>query len=69
MDSGLCAYPNEQCKKHGACVIAEGTNMGLWKSTDISMIDHASLMVTARNYLKIELIKTTHDTIHKGAVT
>lgn len=69
MDLGLCAYPNEQCKSHGTCVVALGTKIGLWGMTDVSIIDHASLMAIARDYLKLETSQTPNDTIDKGTIT
>lgn len=34
-----------------ACLVALGTNMGLWKMSEVSGISYASLLTTARNYL------------------
>jgi TnpA family transposase len=46
-----------------ACVVAMGTNMGLWKMSDVSAIGHPSLMSTARNYLRLETLHAANDAI------
>jgi TnpA family transposase len=46
-----------------ACIIAMGTNMGLWKMADVSGLSHPSLMTTARNYLRIETLHAANDRI------
>lgn len=46
-----------------ACAVAMGTNMGLWKMADVSGLGHASLMATARNYLRLETLHAANDTI------
>jgi hypothetical protein len=46
-----------------ACIIAMGTNMGLWKMADVSGLSHPSLMTTARNYLRIETLYAANDRI------
>jgi TnpA family transposase len=46
-----------------ACVVAMGTNMGLWKMADVSGLDHASLMATARNFLRLETLHAANDAI------
>ncbi len=46
-----------------ACVIAYGTNMGLWKMAEASDVGHASLITTARNYLRPETLHAANDAI------
>jgi TnpA family transposase len=46
-----------------ACIIAMGTNMGLWKMAEVSGISHGSLMTTARNYLRVETLHAMNDVI------
>ena len=46
-----------------ACVVAMGTNMGLWKMADVSGLGHPSLMSTARNYLRLETLHAANDAI------
>ena len=38
-----------------ACVVALGTNMGLWKMAEVSGLSFSSLQGTARNYLRQKL--------------
>jgi hypothetical protein len=40
-----------------ACIVAMGTNMGLWKMAEVSGLSHKSLITTARNYLRIETLQ------------
>ncbi len=35
-----------------ACIVAMGTNMGLWKMADVSGLSHSTLLTTARNFLR-----------------
>jgi TnpA family transposase len=46
-----------------ACIVAMGTNMGLWKMAEVSDLSHASLMTTARNYLRLETLHAANDAI------
>jgi TnpA family transposase len=46
-----------------ACVVALGTNMGLWKMADVSGLGHASLMATARNFFRLETLHAANDAI------
>lgn len=46
-----------------ACIVAMGTNMGLWKMADVSGLGHPSLMSTARNYLRLETLHAANDAI------
>ena len=46
-----------------ACIVAMGTNMGLWKMADVSGLGHPSLMTTARNYLRLETLHAANDAI------
>jgi TnpA family transposase len=46
-----------------ACVVAMGTNMGLWKMADVCGLGHASLMTTARNFLRLETLHAANDAI------
>lgn len=40
-----------------------GTNMGLWKMSEVSGQSHASLMTTARNFLRLETLHAANDAI------
>lgn len=46
-----------------ACVVALGTNMGLWKMVEVSGLSFSSLMTTARNFLRPETLRATNDAI------
>ncbi len=46
-----------------ACVVALGTNMGLWKMAEVSGLGYSSLMTTARNFLRPETLHATNDAI------
>ena len=46
-----------------ACIVAMGTNMGLWKMAEVSGLSHASLLTTARSFLRQETIRGANDAI------
>jgi TnpA family transposase len=46
-----------------ACLIAFGTNMGLWKMAAVSDLGYSSLRATARNYLRPETLHAGNDFI------
>jgi Tn3 transposase DDE domain len=46
-----------------ACVVAMGTNMGLWKMAEVSGLGHSALMTTARNFLRAETLHTANDAV------
>lgn len=46
-----------------ACVVAFGTNMGLGKMAEVSGLSHASLITTARSYLRPETLHAANDAI------
>jgi hypothetical protein len=46
-----------------ACLVALGTNMGLWKMAEVSGLSYASLLTTARNYLRPETLHEANDLI------
>jgi TnpA family transposase len=46
-----------------ACVVAMGTNMGLWKMAEVASLSHPALMTTARNYLRLETLHAANDVI------
>jgi len=46
-----------------ACVVAFGTNMGLGKMAEVSGMSHASLITTARSYLRLETLRAANDAI------
>ena len=46
-----------------ACVVAMGTNMGLWKMAEVSGLSHSALMTTARNFLRAETLHAANDAI------
>lgn len=46
-----------------ACIVAMGTNMGLWKMAEVSGLGHAPLATTARNYLRLETVRSANDAI------
>ncbi len=49
-----------------ACIVALGTNMGLWKMAEVSGLSHPSLLTTARNYLRLETLHAANDAISNG---
>ena len=54
-----------------ACIVAMGTNMGLWKMADVSGLSHSTLLTTARNFLRAETLHAANDAISNatGALT
>jgi TnpA family transposase len=52
-----------------ACIVAMGTNMGLWKMAEVSSLSHQSLVSTARNYLRTETLHAANDTIGNAIAT
>jgi TnpA family transposase len=46
-----------------ACVVAMGTNMGLWKIAEVSDLSHSALLTTARNFLRAETLHAANDAI------
>jgi TnpA family transposase len=46
-----------------ACIVAMGTNMGIWKMADVSGLSQSSLLTTARNFLRAETLHTANDAI------
>ena len=46
-----------------ACVVAFSTNMGLGKMAEVSGLNHASLITTARSYLSPETVHAANDAI------
>jgi TnpA family transposase len=46
-----------------ACVVAMGTNMGLWKMAEVSDLNHASLMTITRNYFRLETVRAANNMI------
>jgi TnpA family transposase len=51
-----------------ACVVAMGTNMGLWKMAEVSGLGHSALMTTARNFLRAETLHAANDAISNATV-
>jgi hypothetical protein len=52
-----------------ACIVAMGTNMGLWKMAEVSGLDHPSLVSTARHYLRLETLQAANDAITNAIAT
>ncbi len=46
-----------------ACLVAMGTNMGLWKMAEVSGLSHSALMTTARNFLRAETLHAANDAV------
>lgn len=46
-----------------ACIVAMGTNMGLWKMAEVSGLSHASLLTTSRSFLRQETLRSANDAI------
>jgi hypothetical protein len=46
-----------------ACIVAMGTNMGLWKMAEVSGLSYSSLLTTARNFLRAETLHAANDGI------
>jgi TnpA family transposase len=46
-----------------ACVVAMGTNMGLWKMADVSGFGYSSLLTTSRNFLRAETLHAANDAV------
>ena len=44
-----------------ACIVAMGTNMGLWKMAEGSGLSYSSLLTTARNFLRAETLHAAND--------
>jgi len=45
------------------CIVAMGTNMGLWKMAEVSGLSYDSLLTTARNFLRLETVHAGNDAI------
>ena len=45
------------------CLVAMGTNMGLWKMSEVSGLNHAALVATARDFLRLETLHPANDFI------
>ena len=45
------------------CIVALGTNMGLWKMAEVSGLDYSALLTTARNYLRPETLHAANDCV------
>ena len=45
------------------CLVALGTNMGLWKMSEVSGLSHAALLGTARDFLRPETLHAANDRI------
>jgi TnpA family transposase len=46
-----------------ACIVAMGTNMGLWKMAEVSGLSYSALLTTARNFLRAETLHAANDEI------
>ena len=46
-----------------ACIVAMGTNMGLWKMAEVSGLGYPAMLTTARNYLRLETLHAANDAI------
>jgi TnpA family transposase len=46
-----------------ACIVAMGTNIGLWKMAEVSGLGYSSLLTTARNFLRAETLHAGNDGI------
>jgi TnpA family transposase len=46
-----------------ACIVAMGTNLGLWKMAEVSGLSYSSLLTTSRNFLRAETLHTANDKI------
>ena len=46
-----------------ACIVAMGTNMGLWKMAEVSGLAHPSLAGASRNYMRLETVRDANDAI------
>jgi len=46
-----------------ACIVAMGTNMGLWKMAEVSGLGYSPLLTTARNFLRAETLHAGNDGI------
>ena len=52
-----------------ACIVAMGTNMGLWKMADVAGLGHPSLITAARNYLRLETLHAANDAISNATAS
>nr|WP_295085862.1 Tn3 family transposase [uncultured Roseateles sp.] len=52
-----------------ACVVALGTNMGLWKMAEVSGLSFSSLQTAARNFLRPETLRAANDAISNAIAT
>lgn len=46
-----------------ACIVAMGTNMGLWKMAEVSGLSYSALQTSARNFLRAETLHAGNDAI------
>jgi TnpA family transposase len=52
-----------------ACIVAMGTNMGLWKMAEVSGLGYSSLLTTARNFLRVETLHAGNDAISNATAS
>jgi TnpA family transposase len=52
-----------------ACIVALGTNMGLWKMAEVSGLSHAALVATASDFLRLETLHGANDAISNAIAT
>lgn len=52
-----------------ACIVAMGTNMGLWKMAEVSGLSHSPLATTARNFLRAETLHAANDAISNATAS
>lgn len=50
-----------------ACIVAMGTNMGLWNMAEVSGFSYSALLATARNYLRLETLHAANDSISRAS--
>lgn len=52
-----------------ACIVALGTNMGVWKMAEVSGMSSAALLLASRNYLRPETLRAANDAISNAIAT
>ncbi|CCD36340.1 unnamed protein product [Candidatus Paraburkholderia kirkii UZHbot1] len=52
-----------------SCVVAMGTNMGLRRMAEVSGLSYASMLNTARNYLRPETLHAANDAISNATAS
>ena len=51
-----------------ACLVAWGTNMGLWRMSEVSDIPYQAIVQTSENFIRLETLKAANDCVSNATV-